>query len=37
LTLEEWAEALNVSVATVRRDWALARAFLFSELKKTDK
>jgi RNA polymerase sigma factor (sigma-70 family) len=37
LTLEESAEALNVSVATVRRDWALARAFLFSELKKTDK
>ena len=36
LTLEESAEALNVSVATVRRDWALARAFLFSELKKTD-
>ena len=34
LTLEESAEALNVSVATVRRDWALTRAFLFSELKK---
>ena len=36
LTLEESAEALNVSVATVRRDWARARAFLFSELKKTE-
>ena len=35
LTLEESAEALNLSVATVRRDWTLARAFLFSELKKT--
>ena len=37
LTLEETAEALDVSVATVRRDWTLARAFLFSELKKTEK
>lgn len=37
LTLEETAEALNASVATVRRDWAIARAFLFLELKKTDR
>ena len=37
LSLEETAEALHVSVATVRRDWSLARAFLFSELKKTDR
>jgi RNA polymerase sigma factor (TIGR02999 family) len=34
LSLEETAEALNVSVATVRRDWALARAWLHRELKK---
>jgi RNA polymerase sigma factor (TIGR02999 family) len=34
LSLEETAEALNVSVATVRRDWTLARAWLSSELKK---
>jgi len=27
----------HVSIATVRRDWAFARALLFSELKKTDK
>jgi RNA polymerase sigma factor (TIGR02999 family) len=33
MTLEETAEALNVSVATVRRDWSLARAWLFRELK----
>jgi RNA polymerase sigma-70 factor, ECF subfamily len=33
LSLEETAEALNVSVATVRRDWSLARAWLFRELK----
>ena len=35
LSLEETAEALNVSVATVRRDWTLARAWLSSDLKKT--
>jgi RNA polymerase sigma factor (TIGR02999 family) len=35
LSLEETAEALHVSVATIRRDWTLARAWLFSELKKT--
>jgi RNA polymerase sigma factor (TIGR02999 family) len=35
LSLEETAEALDVSVATVRRDWTLARAWLYSELKKT--
>ena len=32
LSLEETAEALNVSVGTVRRDWSLARAWLFREL-----
>ena len=33
LSLEETAEAVNVSVATVRRDWTLARAWLNRELK----
>ncbi|MFN0103743.1 MAG: sigma-70 family RNA polymerase sigma factor [Bryobacteraceae bacterium] len=32
LSLEETAEALHVSVGTVRRDWRLARAWLFREL-----
>ena len=36
LSQEETAEALNVSVATVRRDWSLARAWLARELKKSD-
>ena len=34
LSLEEIAEALNVSVGTVRRDWSLARAWLYRELGK---
>jgi RNA polymerase sigma factor (TIGR02999 family) len=34
LSLEETAEALRVSVGTVRRDWSLARAWLFRELSK---
>jgi RNA polymerase sigma factor (TIGR02999 family) len=34
LSQEETSEALNVSVATVRRDWSLARAWLARELKK---
>ena len=34
LSLEETAEALDVSVATVRRDWSLARAWLARELKR---
>jgi RNA polymerase sigma factor (TIGR02999 family) len=34
LSQEETAAALNVSVATVRRDWSLARAWLARELKK---
>lgn len=33
LSLEETAEVLGVSVGTVRRDWSLARAWLYSELK----
>ena len=32
LSLEETAEVLNVSVGTVRRDWSLARAWLYREL-----
>ncbi len=32
LSLEETAEVLAVSIATVRRDWSLARAWLFREL-----
>ena len=33
LSLEETAEALNVSVATVRRDWSLVRAWLSRDRK----
>jgi len=33
LSLEETAEVLQVSVATVRRDWTFARAWLYRELK----
>jgi len=32
LTIEDTAAALGVSEATVKRDWALARAWLFREL-----
>ena len=32
LTLEETAAVLEVSTATVKRDWAMARAWLFREL-----
>jgi RNA polymerase sigma factor (TIGR02999 family) len=32
LSLEETAEALNVSLATAKRDWILARAWLHREL-----
>jgi RNA polymerase sigma-70 factor (ECF subfamily) len=32
LTHEETAEVLHVSVATVRRDWSLARAWLYREV-----
>ena len=34
LTIEETAEALGVSQATVERDWNLARAWLYGELKR---
>jgi RNA polymerase sigma factor (TIGR02999 family) len=33
LTLEEAAEVLGVSAATVKRDWTLARAWLFDRLR----
>jgi RNA polymerase sigma factor (TIGR02999 family) len=33
LSLEEAAHVLDVSVGTVRRDWSLARAWLFRELR----
>jgi DNA-directed RNA polymerase specialized sigma24 family protein len=32
MTIEETAEALGVSPATVKRDWTLARAWLNREL-----
>jgi RNA polymerase sigma factor (TIGR02999 family) len=37
LSLEETAAALDVSVATVRRDWNLARAWLSRELSRADR
>ena len=36
LSQEEVAEALNVSVGTVRRDWSLAEAWLFRELNRKE-
>jgi RNA polymerase sigma factor (TIGR02999 family) len=36
LTVEETAEALGTSPATVKRDWALARAWLYRELHDDD-
>lgn len=36
LTAEETAEALDVSLATVKRDWAVARAFLRAALTPDD-
>ena len=32
LTIDEAAEALNVSSATVERDWAVAKAWLYDRL-----
>src|SRR5574341_1401068 len=37
LSLEETAEALKVSVTTVRRDWSLAEAWLFRELNRKER
>jgi RNA polymerase sigma factor (TIGR02999 family) len=34
LTIEECAEVLGISAATVKRDWGVARAWLHRELKK---
>jgi len=34
LSVEETAEALHVSVRTVKRDWTMARLWLLRELKK---
>ncbi len=36
LTLEETAEALDISTATVSRDWRMARAWLNRELTEID-
>ena len=36
LRLDEMAEALGVSLSTVRRDWSLASAWLFRELNKDE-
>jgi RNA polymerase sigma-70 factor, ECF subfamily len=36
LTVEETAEVLNVSPATVKNDWRLARAWLYSELERSE-
>ncbi len=32
LTIEETAEALGISPATVKRDWVTAKAWLFREM-----
>jgi len=34
LTIEECAEVMGISRATVKRDWGMARAWLHRELKK---
>lgn len=34
LTIEETAEALHISPATVKREWAMAKAWLYETLKK---
>jgi DNA-directed RNA polymerase specialized sigma24 family protein len=33
LNAKETAEALDISIATVRRDWSMAEAWLYRELK----
>jgi RNA polymerase sigma factor (TIGR02999 family) len=33
LTIEETADALDISAATVKRDWSLARAWLYREMR----
>jgi RNA polymerase sigma factor (sigma-70 family) len=36
LSVAETAEALEISPATVKRDWSTARAWLYREMKTTD-
>ena len=36
LTLEEIAAVLNISVATAKREWTMAKAWLFRELRKDE-
>ncbi len=36
LTLEETTHLRGVSVGTVRRDWSLARTWLYRELQRTE-
>jgi RNA polymerase sigma factor (TIGR02999 family) len=36
MTLEETAAVLGVSLATAKRDWSMARAWLFRDLRKDD-
>jgi RNA polymerase sigma factor (sigma-70 family) len=33
MTIDEIAEAMGVSTGTVKRDWTVARAWLFAELR----
>jgi hypothetical protein len=35
MSIEECARALDISVATVKRDWAMAQAWLYRDLKTT--
>jgi RNA polymerase sigma-70 factor (ECF subfamily) len=35
LSIEETAEALHISIRTVKRDWTMARLWLLRELKKS--
>jgi DNA-directed RNA polymerase specialized sigma24 family protein len=34
MTIEETAEALGVSASTISRDWSLAKAWLYREMKR---
>lgn len=36
LTVEECAQSLDVSPATVKREWSMARAWLKGEMKRDD-
>jgi DNA-directed RNA polymerase specialized sigma24 family protein len=37
MTFEEAAEVLGISVATAKRYWAYARAFLYEEMRANEK